>query len=469
MKQNKKFTTNYPPKTVLIPDVGKLPPQARELEEAVLGALMVETGLYPEIGDILEPSDFYDHSHKVIYAAVQALAAKRNPIDQLTVIEELKQCGELENIGGAFYIAELSDKVASGAHAEYHAKIIQQKAIARKIIELSYGAVNLAFDETIDVQDAMEYLEKGFTELRTNKTSADHVEMSAAIKRTLEYLADIQTKAQSGETVSIPTGLTKLDNALNGGWSAPDLIVIGARPGGGKTQFALHFAKNAARAGKHCLFVSIEMTVEQLVMRYLIEDERLSYKNMKSGQMSDEEWRIVDEVVATLQMNKLSIADSSNARNLSGIKSLARKLKRSGQLDMLIIDYLQLIKTNQSFGTRDIEIGHITGELKILAKELGIPVMILAQLNRPPKGTKVHEPTLTDLRESGNIEQDADRVIFPHLPSYYSENVKDGSGNSWQNRGKLIIAKSRDGVRGEQIYFQHDDRFKKIFDQSRPK
>ena len=474
MNKNHKYLTSKPTvkiveKTILTPDIGKLPPQARELEEAVLGALMLEKEAYPIVSDMLEPESFYDPIHKIVYGAIQSLASQRKPIDVLTVVEELKRQGALESAGGAIYVAELSEKVASAAHIEYHARIIAQKATARKLISQSCSVMDMAFDETVDVEDTIEFLEQSFTELRTNKESADCIEMNAAIKKTLEYLTDVQQKAQSGESVSIPTGLTALDNSLNGGWSAPDLIVIGARPGGGKTQFALHFAKNAARNGKHCLFVSIEMTVEQLVMRYLIEDDRLSYKNMKSGQMSHEEWRCLDEVIAGMRMDKLSIADISNIGNLNNIKSLARKQKRAGKLDMLIIDYLQLIKTNQSFGTRDIEIGHITRELKGLAKELNIPVIILAQLSRPEKSTRNYEPNLPDLRESGNIEQDADTVIFPCLPSqWYANGAKDNSGEDWKNRGYLKLAKRRDGVRDEKIHFQHDDRFKKISDYQQP-
>ena len=477
MSRSNKYSTYKRPtvkvveKTILTPDIGKLPPQARELEEAVLGALMLEKDAYAIVGDMLKPESFYDPTHKIVYGAIQSLASMRKPIDVLTVVEELKRCGELEMAGGAVYVAELSEKVASAAHIEYHSQIIEQKWLARKLIEQSSNVTEMAFDETIDVVDIMEFVEQSFTELRTSKTSADSIEMNAAVRKTLEYLADIQRKSQSGESVSIPTGLTDLNNSLNGGWAAPDLIVIGARPGGGKTQFALHFAKNAAQSGKHCLFVSIEMTVEQLVIRYLIEDERLSYKNMKTGQMSDEEWRVLDEVVGGLRMDKLSIADSTSIENLSSIKSLARKLKRDGKLDMLFIDYLQLIKTNQSFGTRDIEIGHITRDLKGLAKELNIPVMILAQLNRPEKGAKGmkgYEPNLQDLRESGNIEQDADTVIFPCLPSQWYDNFVDSNGVDWKNRGYLKLAKRRDGVRDERLHFQHDERFKKISDYRQP-
>jgi replicative DNA helicase len=466
-KSNRQTSWTSKPKTekvVLLPDVGKLPPQAQELEEAILGALMVEATIYPTIGDILEADNFYNPANSIIYAAIQALAARRNPIDVHTVLEELKQRGELEQAGGVVYVAELSDKVSAGAHAEYHALIIKQKAVARKLIEQSYNVMNMAFDETVDVQDTIEYLEKSFTELRSGSNSSGYYEMRQAIVETLTDLANIQERRKQGETVGIQTGLNALDNVLYGGWIAPDLIVLGGRPSMGKTQFALHFAKSAAKNGNHCLFVSIEMTAKQLIKRLLIEDERLTLNSMQKGEMKDEEWRCIDQKIAEIESLKLNIADSHNIRYIGNIKSLARKLKRAEKLDILIIDYLQLIRTNQSFGTRDIEIGYITGELKNLAKELNIPIILLAQLSRPVKGTKVMIPQLSDLRESGNIEQDADKVIYPHRPTYYDKSAKQPNGDSWENRGVLIIAKNREGILNEKVYFRHDDRFKKIFD-----
>ena len=234
----------------------------------------------------------------------------------------------------------------------------------------------------------------------------------------------------------------------------------------GKTQFALHFAKSASEAEKHCLFISIEMTVEQLIMRMLTEDERLNLYDMKTGQLGRDEWICIDENIRGIENNTLFIADNYHIRYLNNIKSLARKLHRTDQLDLLIIDYLQLIQTGMKFGTRDLEIGYITGELKSLAKELNTPVILLAQLSRPQKGTTIQIPVLSDLRESGNIEQDADKVIFPHRPSYYEPEATESNGRSWKNRGVLIIGKDREGAKDKKVYFQTDDRFKKIWDEN---
>lgn len=446
----------------IIPESGKVPPQAIELEEAVLGALITESKAIDLI--TLEPEDFYNQKHQVIFAAIQNIKDQRQPIDLLTVMQELQKTNTLEEAGGVAYLADVSDKIASASHIEHHAAIIKQKAIARKIIAQSYNVIQRAYDETEDVQDVMEYLESSFTELRTGSTASHYIDAKTAVKRTLNYLIEIQERRERGETIAIPTGLNALDQAFNGGWTAPDLVIIGGRPSMGKTQFALHFAKTAAAHDKHCLFISIEMTVEQLIMRILTEDERIHLYDMKKGQLDSEQWRAIDEKIKEFENNTLYIADDHNIRNLTEIKSNARQLHRNGRLDLLIIDYLQLIKTNQQFGTRDIEIGYITGELKNLAKELNIPVILLAQLNRPQKGARVQKPILSDLRESGNIEQDADKVIFPHRPSYYDPNARQSNGESWENRGVLIIGKDREGMKDQVIHFQTDDRFKRIFD-----
>ena len=441
------------------PIADKLPPQAIEVEAAVLSALALESKAIEQID--LEPEDFYSEKNRIIFEAITQLQGKHRPIDILTISEELKARKENDALA---HLMELVDTVSSAAHIEYHAAIIKQKAIARKLILQSQNVLQKSYDESEDVQDTMEYLEKSFTEIRSGGSASEYLNMQGAIKKTIEYLAEMQVRREKGESTTVPTGLTNLDSRLTGGWSAPDLIIIGGRPSMGKTQFALHFAQSAGKNGKHCLFISIEMTVEQLIMRILTEDERLNLYDMKTGQLDENEWRCVDEKIGEFENNKLFIADDYNVRNLNNIKSLARKLKRQGELDLLIIDYLQLIKTNGKFGTRDLEIGHITGELKNLAKELNIPIILLAQLSRPPKGETVRVPVLSDLRESGNIEQDADKVIFPHRPSYYDPEATEKDGRSWKNRGVLIIGKDREGVKDEKVFFKTDDRFKKIWD-----
>lgn len=440
----------------------KQQPQAVEVERAVLGTILIESKAIERVE--LDVEDFYSPSHAIIFNAMLTLKNLRAPIDTITVVQELNRTKHLDEVGGVVYLAELTDGVGSSAHLEYHTAILKQKSLARKLILLSQNVIARAFDQSEDVQNIVEYVEKSFTDITTSSSSSDYHDMRSSIEQTLKYLADLQTKKESGESVNIPTGLKGLDDQIGGGWSAPDLVILGGRPSSGKSQFALKFAQSAARSDNECLFVSIEMTLVQLVMRILTEDERLSYYNMKTGQMLQHEWGFIDEKVAEIQSDKLIIADDHNIRNLNNIKSLARNLHRKGRLKMMIIDYLQLIKTNMKFGTRDLEIGYITGELKNLAKELDIPIILLAQLNRGIKGQTEQLPVMSDLRESGNIEQDADKVIFPHRPTYYNTEAVDESGRSWENRGFLIIAKNREGSKDEKVYFRHDDNFKKIFD-----
>ena len=252
-----------------------------------------------------------------------------------------------------------------------------------------------------------------------------------------------------------------MDLSLNGGWFAPDLIVIAGRPGMGKTQFALKFAKSASET-KETVFISLEMNITQLITRYITENENINFYNIKTGQLNSDEWNSIDLEIKNIEKLKLSISDEPEIENLSNIVSLLRKKKRDGKLDFAIIDYLQLIRTSGKFGSRQQEVGNITKTLKSLARELNIPIMILAQLGRPKDGTTPGKlPQLHELREAGDIEQDADVVIFIHRPEYYGiESDKDEV--SWHNRGILIPAKNREGIKDEHIYFKHDENFKKI-------
>lgn len=464
-KQQKKYNNRQDqPSSIEI--LGKVLPQAVELEEAVLGSLLIESKAYLDVENILQADDFYVEANKIIFQSIVQLSAKHRPIDMLTVIEELKLTGVLESIGGPVYIGELTDKVASSAHIVYHAQIISQKARARKLIEITTNIASAAYDETQDVEETLEQLEMSLTELASNSSDCQSVSMGEALSEAMDQAAKTQELREKGIQTSISTGLFTLDDILAGGWSAPDLIILGARPSMGKTQHSLSFAKAAALSGKEVLFVSIEMKRTQLVNRYLLEDDRINSRNLKSGQMSPEEWAAIDERAGQLWNMKLNIADHHNIRYINNLKSEARRLKRKGKLQLMIIDYLGLIRTNLKFQSRQLEIGYITGELKNLAKELDIPIILLSQLNRPMKGTAVKEPQLEDLRESGDIEQDADIVLFIHKPDYYNPEVQDSKGIPWKNRGKLILAKYREGARNQPIIFHHDNRYKKIWDNS---
>lgn len=454
---NKKMT-NIP---IHANEYGKLPPQAPELEESVLGAIMVEKDSIELID--LEPRDFYKVVHQKIFQAILNLKNRQNPIDMHTVTEELRRTGDIDEIGGPYYITLLTAKVSSAAHLVYHSIIIKQKSISRQVIEMSSTSQTMAFDDKVDIDEVLEYVEKSLTEINNGNCASDSSNMEESLNETLAYISELQRKANLGISTAIPTELKQANKGLYGGWQAPDLIVLGARPGMGKTQLATSFAKTAGSTDNDCLFVSIEMTKIQLLLRMLTEDDGIDFDRLKTGKLTAEEWSFLESRIPELINLKINIADDSKIKYLNNIKSLARKLHRQGKLKMMIIDYLQLIRTKLQFQNRDIEIGYITGELKSLAKELNIPIILLSQLNRPKQGEKVTTPKLTDLRESGNIEQDADIVAFVHRPSYYDPNIEDSRGVPWKNRGKLIFAKYRDGAPFE-IIFQHNERFKKIWD-----
>jgi replicative DNA helicase len=451
----------------MIDVAGKIQPQARELESAVLGAIMIEKEAFSMIEGIISSEDFYDPIHQVIFSSIENLSAKHAPIDIVTVMEELRKMGEIEAVGGPVYLSELTSNIGSSANIEYHAQIIKQKSIARKIISAASEIANMAFDETIDVDDTLGEFEKKCTEIVVHSTGKTTVSINEAINETLEKASETQALKENGKEVSITTGLRELDNAFMGGFRSPDLIIVGARPSMGKTQLALHFAKSAFNAGKHVLFITIEMTASQLVKRYLLEDNAISGYNLETGQMNQNEWEAIDKQAARFWDKNLTIDEKS--LTISEIKSVTRKEKRKGKLDLLIIDYLGLVRTKSKFERRDLEVGFITKELKNLCKELNIPIILLCQLNRPIKGQSEElkaskAPDLEDLRESGEIEQHADKVCFIHRPSYYSADAQDSNGQSWHNRGKIIISKDRTGVRNEFVIFHHDERFKLISD-----
>jgi replicative DNA helicase len=441
----------------------RIMPHVVDFENAVIGALLINNQLFATIEGILQPDSFYSEANKAIFAAIVELNATRTPIDALSVIEQLKRRGELEAVGGASYIAELTINADAGMHRiDHYARIISQKHLSRNLILFASEIQSRAFDETEDISDVLETAESKFTEISINGAACpEPIELSQAIHNVLDKAAKTQEERQSGKIPAIPTGISSLDRALYGGWRSPDLIILAGRPSMGKTQLAVHFSKSAAEAGKEVLFVSLEMTGTQLANRILLEDDRISAHNLMTGQMSTDEWQALDSQAGRFWNLKLRISDSVGSRELMNICSESRRLKRKGKLDMLVIDYLGYILTgNQKFERRQLEIAKITSSLKSLAKELDVPIMLLCQLSRPDKGAAVREPQLHDLRESGDIEQDADVVLFVHRPTYYDA---DKYADEWDGKGKIIIGKYREGVRDRAVVFCHDKNFKKIW------
>ena len=444
--------------------LGKVPPQAKDMEEAVLCAMMLDREACRMATEMLSPESFYVEAIRCVFEAIGELFQTLRTVDLITVVNALKSQKKLDEVGGSKFIARLSSIVASGMNAEYYARIVAQKHLARRVITLAHEALRMAYDESEDVAETIAHLEAGVTELSVSAGGAktESVEMYAATTNALRKAEQLQAERMAGNATAIPTGISSLTREFYGGWKAPDLIVLAGRTSMGKTQLALHFAKSAAEADKDVLFISIEMSETQLVNRLLLEDERVSAYNLSTGQLSEEEWKALGQRASQLLKLKLHIAASPEIKQLDNMCSEARRLKRKGKLSMMVIDYLGLVRTRQRLERRQLEIAHITGTLKSLAKELDIPIILLSQLNRPERGAAVKEPQLHDLRESGDIEQDADIVLFIHRPSYYDEDQY----LEWNNKGKIIIGKYREGARNRAVVFNHDQNFKKIWGES---
>ena len=433
----------------MLPDMGRLQPQARELEEAVLGALMLEKDAYSIVSEILKPECFYEKAHEKIYAAIVDLALSQRPVDMLTVTEQLKKRGELEDVGGPFYISQLTSKVASSAHIEYHARIIAQKYLARELISFTAMIQGKAFDETLDVEDLMQEAEGKLFEISQRNVKKDVTQINPVIKDAMEMLqkAALQKEGLSG----LRTGFEGLDK-MTSGWQNSDLIIIAARPAMGKTAFVLSMAKNIAVDYRNpvALF-SLEMSNVQLVNRLIANVCEIPSEKIKSGQLANYEWQQLDYKLKNLMDAPLYVDDTPSL-SVFELRTKARRLVREHGVRIIIIDYLQLMNASgMAFGSRQEEVSTISRSLKGLAKELNIPIIALSQLNRgveSREGIDGKRPQLSDLRESGAIEQDADMVCFIHRPEYYKI-YQDDRGNDLRGMAEIVIAKHRNGAVGE--------------------
>ncbi len=432
-----------------VDEYGHLQPQAPELEEAVLGALMIEKDAYSLVSEILRPESFYERRHQLIYAAITALALRQEPVDILTVAQQLRSAGNLEEVGGPFYITQLSGKVASSAHIEYHARIIAQKFLARELISFTSNIQTKAFDETQDVDDLMQEAEGKLFEISQQNMKKDYTQINPVIQEAYEMLqkAAARTDGLSG----LESGFTKLDQ-MTSGWQNSDLIIIAARPAMGKTAFVLSMAKNiAVNSREPVALFSLEMSNVQLVNRMIVNVCEIPGEKIKSGQLAPYEWQQLDYKIRGLYDAPLYVDDTPSL-SVFELRTKARRLVREHGVKIIIIDYLQLMNASgMSFGSRQEEVSTISRSLKGLAKELNIPIIALSQLNRgveSREGIDGKRPQLSDLRESGAIEQDADMVLFIHRPEYYKI-YQDDKGNDLRGMAEIIIAKHRNGAVGD--------------------
>lgn len=445
-KQKRQKNVKVVEKTIMVADIGKLPPQAPELEEAVLGALMLEKDAFSIISDILKPESFYEETHQSIFGAIYNLAMQQKPIDVLTVVEELKKRGELESVGGAIYVAELTDKVASAAHIEYHARIIAQKYLARQLITFSSDVVNQAFDEMIDVDDLMQETESKLFEISQRNVKKDVVQINPVIK---EALNNLQIAANRKDGLSgLQSGFKKLDE-ITSGWQNSDLVIIAARPAMGKTALVLSMARNMAVNYKYPIAIfSLEMSNVQLVNRLIVNVCQITGDKIKSGKLTEEEWIRLDSKIKDLYDAPIFVDDTPSL-SIFELRTKARRLVREHGVKIIIIDYLQLMNASgMNYGSREQEVSMISRSLKGLAKELNIPIIALSQLNRgvETRQGEGKRPQLADLRESGAIEQDADIVCFIHRPEYYK--ITEDEHGSTIGIAEIIISKHRNGATG---------------------
>ncbi|MEY3051256.1 MAG: primary replicative helicase [Bacteroidota bacterium] len=442
---------------------GKVPPQAIPLEEAVLGAMMLERDALPVILDILRPESFYTDAHQLIYRAILRLFERSHPIDLLTVQEELRKSGDLEAVGGAYYLVELTNRVASSANIEYHARIVAQKHIQRELIKVSTQIIRDAYEDTTDVFTLLDDAEKGLFAVTQNNLSRQYQSMGELAGKTLKLLEELKGK-EDGLT-GVPTGFTALDR-LTSGWQPSDLIIVAARPGMGKTSFTLALAHNAAMLfQKGVALFSLEMSSIQLVQRLISMESEISASKMRSGKLESYEWEQLHATIERMGEAPIFI-DDTPAINIFELRAKCRRLKMQHDIQLIIIDYLQLMSggmENNRGGNREQEISAISRALKGLAKELNVPVIALSQLSRAVEvrgGPK--RPQLSDLRESGAIEQDADIVTFIYRPEYY-QILEDESGQSLKGIAEIIIAKHRNGAL-DTVKLRFADQFAKFSD-----
>ncbi len=423
-----------------------MPPKAVDLEEAVLGAMMMDKDAVTSAIEILGGESFYMQGHQVIFEAIKRLFNKSKPIDMLTVAEELRAMGELENAGGGYRLAELTSKVASTAHVEEHARIIAERHIKRELIRISNQVVRDSYDETKDVFDILDQAEQNLFNITEQNLRSSYASMSTLITQAVKEIEKL--KGQDTETTGVPSGFTALDR-VTAGWQKSDLIIVAARPGMGKTSFTLSLARNAAvEFKKPVAFFSLEMSSLQLVNRLLSAETELESEKLRKGNLKQYEWTQLHSKVDKLAEAPLFIDDTPGI-NIFELRAKCRRLKMQHDISMVIIDYLQLMSGNASDskgGNREQEISNISRSLKSIAKELSIPIIALSQLNRSVEtrgGDK--RPQLSDLRESGAIEQDADMVTFIYRPEYY-QITQDANGNSTAGIAEIIIAKHRNGA-----------------------
>jgi replicative DNA helicase len=426
---------------------GKIPPQAVDVEEAVLGALMLEREAFIGVADVLTEECFYKEEHREIFNVIKELSLKDRPVDLLIVTQELKNRGLLEKVGGPLYITQLTSKVASAAHLEFHARIIAQKYIQRELIRSCSEIQTNAYDDTKDVDELINEAESAIFKISEGNIKKETQPIKPILKQAVTLIEEA-SKRKDGLS-GIPSGFSKVDR-FTSGWQKTDLIIIAARPAMGKTAFALSMARNmSVEFSKTPVAIfSLEMSSIQLIIRLISSESELVSEKVKKGNLDGDDWIRLNSAIRRLDEASIFI-DDTPALSIFELRAKCRRLKMQHDIGIVFVDYLQLMTTgSDNRGSREQEVSLISRSLKAIAKELDIPIIALSQLNRSVESREGKRPQLSDLRESGAIEQDADMVIFIHRPEYYGI-TEDEDGNSLRNAAEIIIAKHRNGPVGD--------------------
>jgi len=423
---------------------GKMPPQAIELEQSILGALMLEKDALTDVIDILKTSSFYEVAHQEIYAAILQLFNNSAPVDIRTVVNQLRKNGKLEAVGGAYYVTSLTARVSSAANIEFHTRAVLEYAIKRQLIQVATSIHKHAYDDTADVFMLLDHAEQALFEITDNNIRKNYTDMRSILSEAFKEL-EAKRNHQDGLT-GIASGFIALDR-VTAGWQKSDLVIVAARPGMGKTAFMLSILRNAAVDHGHPVAIfSLEMASLQLVNRLIAAEAELESEKIKKGTLAEHEWQQLMHKTAKLSQAPIFI-DDTPALSIFELRTKCRRLKAKHDVQLIVIDYLQLMTgdSNKNSNNREQEIATISRALKSLAKELNVPIIAASQLSRAVEtrgGNK--RPILSDLRESGAIEQDADMVLFLYRPEYYGI-TEDEMGNPTQGITEVIIAKHRNG------------------------
>lgn len=412
----------------------KIQPQNIEAEQSVLGAMLIDKDAIGKVTEILTADDFYRESHKIIFNAMLDIYNKNESVDLITVIDALRRSNKLSDIGGVAYVTSIADMVLTAANVKYHADIVAEKSVLRQLIRAATDIAVMGYESSDDVSTLVDKAEQMILNISNRKKSFVFTPINEVLMESVQQIEKLASN--KGELTGIPTGFSDLDKLTNG-LHRSDFIILAARPSMGKTAFALNVVQNVAiRAQKSVAFFSLEMSKEQLVNRMLCAEANIDAQRMRTGEMRDEDWNNIWQACNTLSKAKIYIDDTAGI-SVMDMRSRARRLKAEHGLDLVVIDYLQLMQGSKN-NDRQQEVSDISRSLKALARELGVPVIALSQLSRSVESRQIKRPMLSDLRESGSLEQDADIVAFLYREDYYNPDTEN-------KHTELIIAKHRNG------------------------